>query len=184
MGRFRRLFLTLAANKKDAGNAMVTAPQKGRSGGHADGSGKKRIGELLIEEGLITSEALKEALAVQGKEGGKTVEILISLGHLTSRDFVNFLAKQEGVASIDLGHYEIAPDIIGLVPKDLAVKHEVIPIDKLGKLLTVGDDVSSGLCHHRTHLGGHRPSCQSHAVLAGRCSSGFEAVLPRRRGGG
>ena len=97
-----------------------------------------RIGDMLIEAGLITAKQRNEALAVQSKQGGKTVEILLSLGHLTTHDFVEFLAKQPGVASIDLANYEISADLIELVPKDFAIKHEVFPIDRMGKLLTLG----------------------------------------------
>jgi HD-like signal output (HDOD) protein len=97
-----------------------------------------RIGDLLIEAGIITAKQRNEALKIQSKQGGKIVEILMSLGHLTTGDFVDFLAKQPGVASIDLANYEIASDLIQLVPKDFALKHEVFPIDRMGKLLTLG----------------------------------------------
>ncbi|MCH8204919.1 MAG: HDOD domain-containing protein [Candidatus Hydrogenedentes bacterium] len=99
---------------------------------------KKRIGDLLIGDGLISQAMLDEALQIQRNNGGKVVEILVSLGHLKIDDFINFLSRQPGIASIDLAHYQIPRAITELVPKDLAVKHEVFPIDKMGKLLTLG----------------------------------------------
>ena len=99
---------------------------------------KRRIGELLIEEGLITPDQLQEALTKQKEHGGKVVENLISLQHLDAHVFLRFLSRQPGVASIDLLNYTIPKEIIALVPTDFALKHEVVPIDKLGRDLTVG----------------------------------------------
>lgn len=99
---------------------------------------KKRIGDLLIDAGLITEVMLDEALDYQRDNGGKVVEALVSLGHLHVDDFINFLSSQPGIASIDLANYQIPREITELFPKELAMKHEVFPIDKMGKLLTLG----------------------------------------------
>ena len=98
---------------------------------------KKRIGEMLIDAGLVTREHVEEALAKQRREGGKLVELLIALGRLQTNEFVSFLARQGGVPSIDLQHYEIPKPIIALLDREFVLKHEAIPIDKLGTLLTV-----------------------------------------------
>jgi putative nucleotidyltransferase with HDIG domain len=98
---------------------------------------KKRIGELLVWDGLVTKEQVDEALSVQKEKGGKIVAILINLGHLDEDDFLRFLAQRAGVPNINIANYEIGEDIINLVPADLARKHELLPIDKLGRLLTV-----------------------------------------------
>lgn len=108
------------------------------AGSAAHATPHRRIGELLIEAGLITEGQLREALTKQSESGGKIVELLIALKHLTPDQFVAFLAKQPGVASIDLKQYDISNDLIDLVSREFAVKHEIIPIDRLGKLLTVG----------------------------------------------
>ena len=99
---------------------------------------KARIGDMLIAAGLISQEQLVEALRLQKEEGGKTVENLIALEYLDPHDFVNFLSRQPGVASINLLNYTIPKDVIELVPAAFALKHEILPIDKLGKDLTVG----------------------------------------------
>lgn len=98
----------------------------------------KRIGEKLVEAHLVTKEQVARALAHQKEKGGKLVENLIQLGFLDIKTFVRFLANTPGIASIDLSKYTIPPEIIELVPMDLAVKHEIFPIDKMGKLLTLG----------------------------------------------
>lgn len=110
-----------------------TLIQRGDPAGHP----KKRIGELLIDAGLITKADLQEALEVQQREGGKIVDVLISLGRIEPEQFLQFLARQPGIPSIDLASYDIPHSIVSLVPRELAVKHELVPIDVLGKLLTV-----------------------------------------------
>ncbi len=97
----------------------------------------KRIGALLTDAGLIAAWELKDALHYQEQQGGKIVDILISKGYLDRNAFVTFLARQPGITSLDLSNYTVPEEVIALVPRELAVKHEIIPIDRLGKLLTV-----------------------------------------------
>ncbi len=96
-----------------------------------------RIGERLVWAQLVTKEQVNEALNVQRNQGGKVVGILINLGYLDEDTFLQFLARNSGVASINIENYEIRKEIADLVPAEFAQKHELLPIDKLGKLLTV-----------------------------------------------
>lgn len=98
---------------------------------------KKRIGDMLVDAGVITPSMLSEALETQRDRGTKLVETLVQLGHITVDDFVNFLSRQPGIASIDLTHYHIPNEIIALIPKELALKHEIFPVDRMGRLLTL-----------------------------------------------
>lgn len=95
------------------------------------------IGQMLVTAGLITEEQLAEALARQEEQGGKTFEILLALGHLEKGQLHSFLSRQPGIAHIDLSRVNISPELIKLVPKKLAIENLVLPIDQLGKLLTV-----------------------------------------------
>ncbi|MBI2435951.1 MAG: HDOD domain-containing protein [Candidatus Hydrogenedentes bacterium] len=105
--------------------------------GRKDAS-KLRIGELLVQQGIVSQHQLERALARQKDKGGKVVENLIALDFLDTRTFLNFLSKQPGTASIDLLNYTIPSEVIDLVPADFALKHELLPIDKMGRQLTVG----------------------------------------------
>lgn len=98
----------------------------------------KRIGELLVREGLITPSQLQDALDKQRTEGGKIVENLIALEYLDTQTFVRFLSRQPGMASIDLLNYTIPSEVIKLVDRDFALAHQLVPIDKMGRDLTVG----------------------------------------------
>jgi len=93
---------------------------------------------MLVQEGIITEGQLDEALTWQQEHGGKLVQTLIGLGFLDTTTFVNFLSRQPGVASIDLRHYTIPQEVIDLVSAEFCLRHEILPMDKLGKYLTVG----------------------------------------------
>ncbi|MCC6698996.1 MAG: HDOD domain-containing protein [Candidatus Hydrogenedentes bacterium] len=96
------------------------------------------IGEMLVEDGLISRAQLDEALATQTREGGRILQILMTLGYTSKSEVHEFLSKQPGIASIDLKSYFIPRDLISLVPKEIAQECLVLPIDRLGRLLTVG----------------------------------------------
>jgi HD-like signal output (HDOD) protein len=93
---------------------------------------------LLLKEGLITPSQLQDALDKQRTDGGKIVENLIALEYLDTQTFVRFLSRQPGMASIDLLNYTIPADVIRLIDRDFAIKHQLVPIDKMGRDLTVG----------------------------------------------
>lgn len=99
---------------------------------------KQTIGELLVAEGLIKPEQVEEALSIQKTEGRRIVQTLVDLGHIDVVTFAKFLASRRGVPSINLSHYEIQPELCALIPQSFAREHEVFPVDRLGKLLTVG----------------------------------------------
>ncbi len=92
---------------------------------------------MLIDEGLIEPHELEEALEIQKTRGGKTVEILVQLGHIDLDSVCKFLASRGGIASINLEHYAVPRELAALVPRDFAITHEVFPIDKMGNCLTV-----------------------------------------------
>ncbi len=99
---------------------------------------RKLIGELLVLDGLITERQLLEALELQRGQGGRIVEKLILLGYISAHAFLTFLARQPGVSSIVLANCRVRKELLSLVPQDFAASHQVFPIDRLGKLLTVG----------------------------------------------
>ncbi len=100
-------------------------------------NGKKKIGELLVEEGYVTPEQVEHGLRVQKTRSERICNILMDLGYLSEESFVEFLSAIPGTASIELQRCEIEFEILNLIPRKLALKLEVVPIDKFGKLLTV-----------------------------------------------
>ena len=118
--------------------ASPTESKAAEPAAHASAVQDKRVGECLIEERLITQDQLREALAHQAQHGGKTLAILLSKGYLTNESLHTFLSKQSGVPSFDIRQYEIPQELLSLISQAFAQEHGVLPIDRLGKLLTVG----------------------------------------------
>lgn len=97
----------------------------------------KKIGELLLERGIISQEQLDEALKVQ-KESKKLLgEVLVDLGYATEEEVMVCLTTQYGVPYLPLESYEIDAEIINSIPPELAKKYHFVPIDKMGNLLTI-----------------------------------------------
>jgi type IV pilus assembly protein PilB len=96
-----------------------------------------RIGELLVRENLISTDQLKKAQVDQRNTGKRLAYSLTKLGILAESELTEFLSKQYGVPSISLEEFEIDPEVIALVPKDVAMKHTVIPVQRAGTSLIV-----------------------------------------------
>lgn len=96
-----------------------------------------RLGELLVRQNLISSQQLQKAQEEQKKSGGRLGYNLTKLGYIKEQDLTSFLSKQYGVPSINLEDFEIEQDVINLVPKDVAEKHQIIPVNKSGANLIV-----------------------------------------------
>ncbi len=96
-----------------------------------------RIGELLVRENLISTDQLREAQKDQKSTGKRLAYSLTKLGILQETELTDFLSKQYGVPSITLDDFEIDPDVIGLVPREVASKHVLLPVQKAGNSLIV-----------------------------------------------
>jgi type IV pilus assembly protein PilB len=96
-----------------------------------------RLGELLVRENLISVQQLRKAQQEQQKTGTRIGTALIKTGAIEESKLTDFLSKQYGVPAINLRDFDIDPDIIKLVPKDVAEKHLVIPVNRAGPSLIV-----------------------------------------------
>ena len=96
-----------------------------------------KLGQLLVNNNIVTEEQLNKAIELQKKEGGRVGSNLIKLGYLTEENLVNFLSKQYGVPSISLSTQDIDPSIIKFIPYDVANKYQIFPISKNGASLKI-----------------------------------------------
>jgi type IV pilus assembly protein PilB len=96
-----------------------------------------RLGEILIKESLITQDQLQKALEFQRANGGKLGSCLTKMGFITDDDITGVLSRQYGVPSINLKYYEIDPTVIKLIPQDTALRYQVIPLSRVGSVLTI-----------------------------------------------
>ena len=97
---------------------------------------KMTLAESLLEEGLITHKQLEDAHKEEKKTGDKLRTVLVKLGFIDENDLVSFLSGKLGLPKVDLSNYMIEPELLDLIPEDLARKHEVVPLFKIGKRLT------------------------------------------------
>lgn len=97
----------------------------------------KQLGELLVESGIINRGQLEKALKVQSEKGGLIGKILVSLGYVKEVEIAQALTVQYGLPYLPLDNYEINPDIVKLIPENVALQYNVIAVDKIGDLVTI-----------------------------------------------
>ncbi|HKZ22530.1 MAG TPA: type IV-A pilus assembly ATPase PilB [candidate division Zixibacteria bacterium] len=96
------------------------------------------LGEMLVSAGKITREQLNKALALQKDGSGKLVQLLVKIGAIEDEDSVfEFIGKQLNIGALRLSDIELNPEIVKLIPLDIARKFNVIAVSKLGKTLIV-----------------------------------------------
>jgi len=97
----------------------------------------RRLGDLLVAEGLITEDQLKQALAEQKGKSEKLGSIFARLGIITEEQLIGFLSRQYGIPSITLSNVDVDLETLRLVPAPIARKYEVLPIKRIGGTLTL-----------------------------------------------
>ena len=107
-----------------------------------------RLGEMLIKAGVITQEQLDEALEEQKSGKGRIGEILVRLGYTTEDKIFLHLAKQLDIPYVSLRVQRIEPEVLKLIPGEMARKYHIIPIDKIGRFITIAmsDPVNDEAC--------------------------------------
>jgi len=96
------------------------------------------IGEMLVEEGIITKEQLKDGLEEQKRTGQKIGEILVRMGYISKEILWTFLGYQMGVPFINLDEVaDIKQDILKLLPESLMRNEKLIPVSRHGRIITV-----------------------------------------------
>lgn len=99
---------------------------------------EQKLGELLLRSQIVTGAQLEAARNEQRKTGGRLSGQLTKLGYVREQDMTNFLSRQFGVPSVHLDEVqEIGEDLLKLIPRDKAVKHSCLPINRVGQTFVV-----------------------------------------------
>lgn len=98
---------------------------------------RKRLGELLLEAGKIKPEDLSKALSEQRKYGEKLGRVLVKMGLLTEREIIETLSTQLRVPIVNLDKLDIDPEVIKIVPPEIATAYMIIPIGRNLNVLKV-----------------------------------------------
>jgi len=96
-----------------------------------------RLGQILIEDGLLTREQLGQALAEQKQSRTRLGYALVKLGFVPELEVTKVLARQHRMPAVDLSRFEVDGRILRLIPSDLALKSVVLPLKREGRTLTV-----------------------------------------------
>lgn len=89
---------------------------------------RKKIGELLIQEGLITPIQLKEATRVQSQFGGCLCSTLVELGYISTDNALEMLSRQIDIPSINLYETELEPRAIKTLTIKKMKEHKAVPV--------------------------------------------------------
>lgn len=99
----------------------------------------RRLGEILVEEGLITQDQLRIALIEQKKTRDPLGKVFVSLGFVTDAVMRDVLAEASGQDTVDLSNVVADSEAVKRIPKEIAQRYSVLPItfDKESRILTV-----------------------------------------------
>lgn len=98
----------------------------------------KKIGEILVENGIISKEQLLEGLKHQTLNGGMLGESLIAIGAIADENVISqFLSKQLNMGKLSLKDLVFYPEVVDLIPYDMAQKFEMIAVTKTNRVLTI-----------------------------------------------
>jgi general secretion pathway protein E/type IV pilus assembly protein PilB len=90
---------------------------------------RRPLGQILISEGILSEDQLRIALLEQMKQNQPIGKLLVSLGFVTEATLRQALSENLGKQSIDLSHAVVDPQAVKLVPRDLAKRHHLLPLD-------------------------------------------------------
>jgi len=98
---------------------------------------KESLEQILVRIGLIDAEQMQEIAQTTDQGKKKLEEVLVKEGYISPRDLMRALSIQLKVPLIDLKRHTISPEILKLIPEQLARKYNVLPLDVIGKSLAL-----------------------------------------------
>lgn len=106
---------------------------------------KRRLGELLRAEGLVTEEQLKQARAEQRRSNLLLIQALVRLGFVKEEELATTIAQHFGLPLFSTELYEINPEVWEVFPAALMREYQFVPLDRLGPMVIIA---SAGLMSH------------------------------------
>jgi type IV pilus assembly protein PilB len=145
---------------------------------------RRKLGEILIQAGVLDDAALRAALGEQRRWGGHLGRILVDMNLVSEEVLVQALSQQLNFPVVNLEHRGIHPDVLELVAADLAEQHGVVPFNREGKFLDVAmiDPTNLGIIDElrirtqlnvRPYLAGPKALEKALARFYGKGTAGF-----------
>jgi type IV pilus assembly protein PilB len=101
------------------------------------GTYRRSAGSLLVRENTSISKEVKGAQQAQKQKGGRLGKHLAQQGLIDESELANFLSNQYQVPAVNLADFDIDQNCLGLIPRDVIVKHQAIPLSRAGNTLIV-----------------------------------------------
>ena len=98
---------------------------------------KKRLGELLVEQGLLTNEQVQDALRLQHQSGLLFGETLVQNKLITEEKIVAVLVNQFGIPYILPSQYQISKDLLEIFEPTMMRRYQFVPMDSIGSVLLI-----------------------------------------------
>lgn len=98
---------------------------------------KRRLGDVLLDQGLVTPEQLHECIAIQRSTGQSLASVLVARKYLGEEDLVITLSEQLGIPHIRVANYNIPQEVLNEVPETLARQYQMLPVSVTGDVLTL-----------------------------------------------
>jgi type IV pilus assembly protein PilB len=106
--------------------AAVEKPEPARPGR----ARAESLGQIMLDEGMVTSEQLEKAIQTQQRSGGHLGSVFVEQGVVTEQQLARALSIQWGLPVVELGGLEIDPDDVKIIPHHLALRHKVLAISR------------------------------------------------------
>jgi len=117
-------------------SGRVTKPDLASGG--ARGRKKVRIGDLLVQNRVISESQLQTALTAQKSSGHKLGQTLIELGYIKERQLLDFLSQQLQIPFVDIKSYQFNPEAVNLLPETMARRYRAIVLEQWERDVLVG----------------------------------------------
>ena len=97
----------------------------------------KSLRESLVKSGLLTEDQIRVAIDEGRKTGETLIKSILTKGFVSEEMLINFLEKEMDIPRVDLSSYLVDQKILSLVPFNLAKKYKIMPLFKVGEVLTL-----------------------------------------------
>jgi len=98
---------------------------------------KEKLTKILIDKSLIKEADLQKAIALQKDKGGSLSDKFVELGLISKNDLMMVISEHLGIPPINLSRFKIDPAVLSLIPKKVAKHYKIMPIAKMGNVLTL-----------------------------------------------
>jgi len=98
---------------------------------------RKKLGEILLAQGLVTTEQVQEVISEQESTGELSGEIFVRWDYASEYDIACAVATQFSTPFIRCSSYKIPRDVMTLIPASFMRRHLIVPVDKFGDTLAV-----------------------------------------------